>query len=65
MAVATAVAPTVRRERAPEPVVDRAAGRPIQLEEQPAPLGPARGVALAIGLGALGWLVLIAVLLRF
>jgi hypothetical protein len=60
MAAATASGPAVRRERASEPVARRA----IQLDERPAPLGPARGVALAIGLGALAWLLLIAVLLR-
>jgi hypothetical protein len=65
MAAATAGAPAVRRERAPEPVVDRAAPRPIQLDERPAALGPARGIAIAVGLGALAWLFLIAVLLRY
>jgi hypothetical protein len=65
MAAATAGAPAVRRERASEPVADRPPQRPIQLDELPAPLGPARGVALAIGLGALAWLFLIAILLRY
>ncbi|MFI5315065.1 MAG: hypothetical protein ACHQ6T_05160 [Myxococcota bacterium] len=65
MAAATAGAPAIRREHAPEPVVDRALRQPVQLEERPEPLGPIRGIALAIGLGALAWLALIAVLLRY
>jgi hypothetical protein len=65
MAAATAGAPAVRRERASQAVADRRAPRPIQLDERPAALGPARGIALAIGLGALAWVFLIAVLLRY
>jgi hypothetical protein len=65
MAAATAGGPAVRRERAPEPFVDRAPRQPVQLDERPDRLGPIRGVAFAIGLGALAWLALIAVLLRF
>lgn len=65
MAPVTAAGPAIRRERAPELGVDRLASRASEVEEPLAPIGPARGVALAIGLGALAWLFLIAVLLRF
>ena len=51
--VATVGAAPVRRERASEPVADRALARPIQLDARPEALGPARGIILAVGLGAL------------
>ena len=57
---ATAAAPaTARRERAEGP------RRPVQLEERPEPLAPARGIAVAVALGALTWALVIAALLRF
>lgn len=64
MVVATGAAPAIRRERAPD-AAERAAQRPIQADERPRPLGPARGIALAVGVGALAWALLIAFLLRF
>lgn len=63
IAVATAGAAPVRRERAAEPTGNPR--RPIHLDERPEPLGPVRGVALAVALGALGWALAIAALLRF
>jgi hypothetical protein len=64
MAVATAGAPPIRRERTEEPVAERAP-RPNPPEPRPEPLGPARGIALAIAVGALAWAFIIAALLRF
>lgn len=63
VAVATAGAAPARRERATEPAAS--VPRPIQLQERPEPLGPLRGIALAVALGALGWALVIAALLRF
>lgn len=62
MAVAASGAAPVRRERAAEP--NGNARRPIQLDELPEPLGPARGIAIAVALGAIAWALVIAVLLR-
>jgi hypothetical protein len=64
MAMANVGAPAARRERAPEPVDERAAQRPIQLDDRPDPLAPARGIAVAVGLGVLAWALVIAALLR-
>ena len=63
IAVATAGAPALRRERASEP--ERAHQAPIQLDARPEPLGPVRGIALAVALGAAAWVLLVAILLRF
>jgi hypothetical protein len=64
MAVATITAPSIRRERAAEPVAERTTQRPSEPDAPPKPLAAARGIALAIGLGALAWALVIAVLLR-
>jgi hypothetical protein len=65
MAVATVGAPALRRERAAEPVAERAPQRPIQLEARPEPLGPVRGIALAVAMGVGAWALIFAILLRF
>ncbi|HKC50290.1 MAG TPA: hypothetical protein VKF60_05805 [Myxococcota bacterium] len=52
----------MRRERASEP---ERAQRPIQLDARPEPLGPVRGIVLAVAVGAAAWLFLLATLLRF
>jgi hypothetical protein len=65
MAVATAGAPGLRREQATEPAAERAQQRPIQLDARPEPLGPVRGIALAVGLGVAAWALVVAILLRF
>jgi hypothetical protein len=63
VAVATAGGAPARRERAADPAGNPR--RPIQLDERPEPLGPVRGIALAVALGAIAWVLAIAVLLRF
>jgi hypothetical protein len=65
MAAATAGAPAIRRDRSADPVSDRWAHRPIQLEERPAPLGAPRGIAVAMALGALLWAAAISAVLIF
>ncbi len=62
IAAAAAGAPALRRERASEP---ERAQRPIQLDARPEPLGPVRGIVLAVAVGAAAWLFLLATLLRF
>ena len=52
-----------RRERTAEPV-DRSARRPIQLD-RPAPTGAPRGIALAMALGAMLWIVGVAAVFIF
>ncbi len=64
MAVATVGAPPLRRERTSEPVAERAS-RTNAPDLRPEPLGPARGIALAIAAGALAWAFVVAALLRF
>ena len=64
MAVATIGAPAIRRERAPEQTAGRVQARPAPLDAPPKPLGPARGIALAVGLGALAWALIILALQR-
>jgi len=56
MAVATAV--PVRR--APEAPAERPARRSIPADEVPVPLAPARGIAIALGLGAVAWALIAA-----
>jgi hypothetical protein len=55
----------VHRERASEPVGGRAQQRPIQLDARPEPLGPVRGIALAVTLGVAAWVLIVAIFLRF
>lgn len=64
LAAVTVGAPPIRRERTPEPVAERAP-RSTPPDVRPEPLGPARGIALAVAVGALAWAFLIAALLRF
>jgi len=61
MAVATVGAPARRVDAPAERAVPRAA--PADVEAKPAPLAPARGIAIALGLGALGWALVAAFLL--
>jgi hypothetical protein len=63
--VATVGGPAVHRERASEPVGGRAQQRPIQLDARPEPLGPVRGIALAVTLGVAAWVLIVAIFLRF
>ena len=63
IAVAAAAAPAVRRERVADPPIDRAARRVLPTDERPVPLGPARGIAIALGLGALVWVIVAAYLI--
>lgn len=66
LAVATAGIPAARRERvadAPVDRIDRVAPRAEPVEERPQPLAPARGIAIALGLGAFAWAVLAAFLI--
>jgi hypothetical protein len=65
MAAATAGAPAIRRDRSADPAPDRVARRPIQLDERPAPLDAPRGIAIAMAVGALLWVVAIAAVLVF
>jgi len=56
-----------RRRRDPDRVEGGArAGtdRPIQLDERPIGIGPARGIAIAVGTGALCWAALLSQLIR-
>ena len=64
MAVATAGAPA-RRERTGAAAPERAPRTPIQLDERPDPLGPARGIALAVVLGLGAWALAITAFLIF
>jgi len=63
MAVATAGAPV--RQRVGDAAPERVSRAPIQLEERPDPLAPARGVALAVVLGLGAWALAIAAFLAF
>jgi len=60
VAVATANAPVRRVVDAPP---ERPVQRPLPAEETPEPLAPARGLVIALGLGALGWALVAAFLL--
>ena len=64
VAVATAGAPA-RRERASDAAPERAQRIPIQLDERPDALAPARGIALAVVLGLGAWVLAIAAFLIF
>jgi hypothetical protein len=63
MAAAAAGSAALRRERTPE-LVDRSARRPVQWD-RPAPLSAPRGVALAVALGAVLWIVGVAAVFIF
>jgi hypothetical protein len=62
MAVAVAGAPAARRERVTDAPLDRPLRAPVPADDRPQPLGPARGIAIALGVGAIAW-TLIAVFL--
>lgn len=63
MAVATYGAAAIRRERALES--ERAQPSANPSDERPAALAPARGIALAVALGVIGWALVIVAVLRF
>jgi hypothetical protein len=65
LAPATAAGPVLRRDRPADPAADRAARRPIQLENRPAPLGAPRGIAIAMAMGAIMWALAIAAVLIY
>jgi hypothetical protein len=60
MAVATVGAPV---RRVVDPPVERALPRALPAEEEPAPLAPARGILIAMAVGALAWVLFAAFLL--
>jgi hypothetical protein len=60
MAVATVGAPV---RRVIDPPVERALHHAAPTEESPAPLAPARGIVLALAVGALCWALLAAFLI--
>jgi hypothetical protein len=65
MAAATAGAPAIRQDRSTDPVSDRWARRPIQLDERPTPVDAPRGIAIAMALGAVIWAIAISAVLIF
>lgn len=60
MAAATLSAPGHRGGRVAEPYGDRALRQPMTLEEHPEPFAAPRGIALAVAMGALAWVFVIA-----
>lgn len=59
----TSLAGGRRRHLHPEIARSRQPDRTSEADETPDPLGPARGIGLAIGAGSIGWALLLSALL--